>query len=321
MPEYKVEEDEQGLRLDRWLGRRFSGYSYATIQKWIRTGQVRVNGRRHSAGVRLYPEQVVRLPPCLFRAKNASNSLSSLHPEKVEAIKSMVIHMDAHVIALAKPAGLAVQGGASVHSSLAAMLSALSFGAPSPPYLVHRLDRATSGVLLLARSRASAAALAAAFRLQKVNKLYWAVLAGIPQPLKGRCSHSIIRLPGKGYRGVRARAARQGESGMSAQTDYKTLACDGNRSWVAFKPKSGRLHQIRIHACVLGTPILGDPIYGHETMLPNLSGLHLHGRALEVDHPTGGRLKIVAPVPEPMLTTLRMMNISSACLENESVSL
>ncbi len=306
----EVSADEGGLRLDRWFKRRYPGLTHARLSKLIRTGQVRVDGARAKPGARLVAGQRIRVPP--LGPSDAPSVKTPARPPDAAAsadLRARVLYRDDAVIALDKPAGLAVQGGTKTVRHLDAMLDSLAFGAPERPRLTHRLDKDTSGVLVLGRTAAAAAALAAAFRGKKVRKLYWALVVGVPKPRVGRIALSLAKRagPGGGERVVGDR------SGRAALTEYRVIETAGKRAaWLALAPHTGRTHQLRAHCAALGTPILGDRKYGAGlAFLPGAAaapGLHLHAREIELPRPDGaGPLRVVAPLAAHMRETWRRL--------------
>jgi len=294
-----VAEDEDGLRLDRWFRRHYPGLAHGRLEKLLRTGQVRVDGRRAKAGLRLVGGQTVRVPP-IDAATPPPRRPPRPDPRQAAELRSRVLHMDDDVIALDKPSGLAVQGGSGVTRHLDAMLDALRFDAPERPRLVHRLDKDTSGVLLLARNARAAARLAAAFRTKVARKIYWAIVVGIPRPRQGRIDLAVSKRPGKGGEKVRPTAA-----GKRAVTLYATVDVAGGRAaWLGLMPVTGRGHQLRVHCAALGTPILGDGKYGGAGAFLQAEGiarkLHLHARSISLPHPRGGLLSVTAELPPHM---------------------
>jgi 23S rRNA pseudouridine955/2504/2580 synthase len=303
-----VKADEAGLRLDRWLKKRFPGAGHGRVQKWLRTGQVRLDGRRAKAGVRLAAGQTVRVPPVDDAAPGTSAPLTpAFSKADIRDLQARVLHRDDHVIIIDKPAGLAVQGGPGIRRHLDAMLTALRFDAAERPRLVHRLDRDTSGVLVLARTAEAARHLAAVFRSKEARKLYWAVVIGVPRPAQGVVDLALAKKPGRWGERIGTHS-----DGKQATTTYRVIDRAGRRAaWVAFEPLTGRMHQIRVHAATLGTPVLGDGKYGGRDAF--LEGadiakqLHLHARAIRMPHPAGGVLQAEAPLPPHMRATFRAL--------------
>ena len=306
--------DEAELRLDRWFRRHFPGLPQSAIQKLCRTGQIRVDGHRAGADLRLTPGQAVRIPPLPVVARPPA-PVAPVYPLLARDLQRLVLYRDDEIIALAKPHGLPVQGGAGIKHHLDAFLDALRFGAPERPRLVHRLDRDTSGVLLLARTPGVAAKLAALFRSRDLKKTYWAVTARRPIPPEGRIELPLKRI--NGPRGERTECAGPGDpEAARAVTDYRTLDHAGQRfAWLELQPHTGRTHQLRVHCVAIGAPILGDTKYAR----PDQNGafaataeglstdLHLHARALQLPHPAGGTLLVEADLPPHMADTFRRL--------------
>lgn len=298
-------EDEAGLRLDRWFHRHFPDVTHGRLEKLLRTGQVRVDGARAKANQRLEAGQELRVPPLGPEGETKPPVRRDVRPEDALLAREAVLHRDDDVIILNKPPGLAVQGGTGTVRHLDGMLDALRFGREERPRLVHRLDRDTSGVLVLARSSRAAAFLAAAFRGRDARKIYWALVAGGPRPAQGRIDAPLVKLAGAG-RGGEAMAAvdpKEAEDARPAVTLYDTVErAAGRVAWLALMPLTGRTHQLRVHCALIGTPIVGDDKYGGEvTRIEGLSPrLHLHARRLVLPHPRGGRLDVSAPLPPHM---------------------
>jgi 23S rRNA pseudouridine955/2504/2580 synthase len=305
-----VAREDDGIRLDRWFRRHFPQIGHGRVEKLLRTGQVRVDGARAKGSTRLAAGQTVRVPP-LPREAEVRVEAAGPPPRPVSAaeaadLRGRVLHRDPSVIVINKPAGLATQGGTGLMRHLDAMLDALRFDAAERPRLVHRLDKDTSGVLLLARSAAAANKLTAAFRHKSAHKLYWALTAGVPHPAAGRVDLALAKAGGAGAE----RMVADEEEGKRAVTLYRVLETVGKRAaWLALMPLTGRTHQLRAHCAALGTPIVGDGKYGGAKAL--LQGvvsrkLHLHARSIELPHPDGGVLKVTAPLPPHMLETWRL---------------
>jgi 23S rRNA pseudouridine955/2504/2580 synthase len=310
-----VAADEADQRIDRWLRAHFPQVSLSQLHKWLRTGQVRVDGHRVKPGVRLGSGQEIRVPPAALDVKTAPKRTAivrrSVTSEEADALRARVLYRDDLVIAIDKPAGLAVQGGSRTYRHLDGMLDALTFDARERPRLVHRLDKDTSGVLLLARDARTAAELTSAFRSKTARKVYWAIVVGYPNPLQGRISAPLIKVPGE--RGERVEA--DGEVGREAVTFYRTIDRASRRaSWLSLEPRTGRTHQLRVHCSqILGRPILGDGKYGGAMAFLSSEGLgrglHLHARGIRVPHRKKGLLEVFAPLPPHMARTMTFLGL------------
>ncbi len=324
----RVTDDEAGQRLDRWLRRRFKQVAQGRIEKMCRKGEIRVDGSRVKASTRLEAGQAVRVPP-IPDAPAVAPRERPVSDADARMLRDAVIYRDEHIIAINKPAGLPVQGGSGQTRHLDALSEALRFDAEDAPRLVHRLDKDTSGVLVLGRSRASAAALTKAFRARETRKLYWAAVAGVPQPRAGTIHYALVKAPGHGGRGegekmivVHPDEVQSTEGAKRATTDYVVLSALGGRvSWMALVPITGRTHQLRAHMAALGHPVVGDGKYGGSGQEnlgdgwgAQLGGeisrkLHLHARSLRLEHPfTGATLQLTAPLPSHMRRTWEMLD-------------
>ncbi|MGQ9369714.1 RluA family pseudouridine synthase [Azospirillum sp. ST 5-10] len=316
-----VTADEADVRLDRWFRRHFPDLTHGHLQRLLRTGQVRVDGKRAEANTRLAAGQSVRVPPLTVPGDAAARprpAAPALGRGEVEALQARVLYKDEDVIAIDKPAGLAVQGGTGTSKHLDAMLDALRFGAAERPRLVHRLDKDTSGVLLLARSAFAASRLTEMFRGRDVRKIYWAATVGVPKPFQGK-----IDLPLAKEGSARGeRVAADAEDGKRAVSLYSVVEHAGkNAAFVALWPLTGRTHQLRVHMAAIGTPILGDGKYGGAgAFLPGAEvakKLHLHARRLILPHPRGGRtIDVTAPLCEHMAATWRYLGFSANLRED-----
>jgi len=309
--EETVTAAEAGARLDRWIKRR-AQVTQGEIEKLLRTGQIRVDGGRAKASHRLEKGQSVRLPPVLAKAPPPAPTAkaSGLSQKDADFIRALIIHEDKEMIAINKPAGLAVQGGTGQGRHVDGLLDALASGGHRPR-LVHRLDKETSGVLVLARTPAAAARLGNLFRGRDIQKVYWAVTVGVPNPRSGQLRSWMVKGEGPGELRERMRPASQGEPGARhAITDYAVISQAAQRAaWVALKPETGRMHQLRFHMAELGTAILGDRKYTTAREVPSgcAPGLHLHARALVLPGgaATGRRrpLTLTAPLAPHMRET------------------
>jgi 23S rRNA pseudouridine955/2504/2580 synthase len=290
-----VVDAEDGVRLDRWFRRRWPHLSNVQIQKLARSGQIRVDGARAKAETRLAAGAQVRVPPLPDAPPQELRDTLSSHDRAF--VRGLVLYEDDDVLALNKPAGLAVQGGTKTHRHVDRLLAAWGDG-PKRPRLVHRLDRDTSGVLVLGKSPAAAAKLAGAFARRRSQKTYWAIVAGIPKPAEG-----VIDIPlaktGIGDREMVAPADPKDPKADPAETEFVTISrAAQTATWLALKPVTGRTHQLRAHMLAVGHPIIGDPKY-HTEASAALSGelkLQLHARRIVLPHPSGGELVLEAPL-------------------------
>ncbi len=308
-----VTEDEADIRLDRWFRRHFPGLQQSLIQKLCRTGQIRVDGARADTSTRLAPGQSIRVPP--LPEPDAPKAILRVDPNDERDLRKAILYQDEHIIALNKPYGLPVQGGPGITRHLDGMLDALRLGSEHRPRLVHRLDRDTTGVLLLARTPGSAGKLAALFRGRDIEKTYWAVVAGRPVPVEGRIDMPLKKVGGN--RGERmAPAERNDPDGQRAITDYRTLDHAARKlAWLELQPLTGRTHQLRVHCVALRAPILGDEKYeepdqnmAFSALVEGLSSdLHLHARRLVLPHPAGGELMVEADLPPHMAATFKTL--------------
>ena len=306
VPALEVAEGEADLRLDRWFRRHFPHITHGQLEKLLRTGQIRIDGRRARANRRLVPGQLVRVPPVTGEPSRDRAPRADAPTEREAAeLRRAVLYTDADVVAINKPSGLPVQGGSRTTRHLDAMLDALRFGAPERPRLVHRLDKDTSGVLVLARHAAAAARLAQAFRERGLRKIYWAMVVGVPALERGRIDLPLSKLPGRASERV-----TPDEHGQRAVTYYRVIDRVGRQAaWLALMPVTGRTHQLRAHCAAIGTPILGDPKYGGAKAILAADEvsrrLHLHAHEIELPQPQGGVIRITAPLPTHMAATWR----------------
>lgn len=304
-----VHEDEKNVRLDRWLKRYFPGLSHSHLQKWLRKGLIRVDGRKTDSSERLPTGARIRVPKELFEdaAFERPRLVGARCVQDEAALLKSVVYEDADIVVLNKPAGLPVQAGTGVRENLDDSLMLLSVDGTTRPKLVHRLDKETSGVLLVARNAFSAAALAQSFRSRETTKIYWAVTRGVPEPKEGLIDAPLIKI------GQSMHVAENEETeAKSAESLYKVVERAGNKiAFVALRPLSGRTHQLRVHLAHIGAPLLGDPLYGEKKRDDTLpwgdigKGLHLHARRLIIPHPRGGILDVLAPLGKEMRKTWR----------------
>jgi 23S rRNA pseudouridine955/2504/2580 synthase len=325
-----VTEDEGEQRLDKWLRRRFPQLNQVAVEKLCRTGQIRVDSGRVKASDRVMPGQTVRVPPLPDAAPRTEARVQGVSAADARMIQAAVLFKDEHMIVLNKPAGLPSQGGSGQGDRhVDGLAEALKFGYKEKPKLVHRLDKDTSGVLMLARTDRVARALSEALRHRNARKIYWAVVAGVPHPRQGSIKFALEKAPGRGRGGegekmlcVHPAKMADHPEAKRAHTDFFTLWFLGTRlSWMALEPVTGRTHQLRAHMAEIGHPILGDGKYGGSDT-ENLGDgwgagaggdlskkLHLHARSLTIEHPITKKLMtFTAPLPEHMARTWKLLD-------------
>jgi 23S rRNA pseudouridine955/2504/2580 synthase len=291
-----VDAGEDGSRVDRWFKRRWPHLNHIQLAKLLRSGQIRVDGGRVKADTRLVAGSQVRVPP-FPDAKEAAEKREGISPRDAAFARSLVLYEDDMVLALNKPAGLAVQGGTKTSHHVDRLLGAWGEGLERPR-LVHRLDRDTSGVLLLGKTPKAAASLSGSFAKRRAQKTYWAIVAGAPRPPEGVIEMPLVK-KGVGDREMVVQADPKEFGAEPADTEYVTLSRAGQKAtWMALRPLTGRTHQLRAHMKAIGHPILGDPKYGDETSAQLSEGLklQLHARRVSLPHPGGGLLVVEAPI-------------------------
>jgi 23S rRNA pseudouridine955/2504/2580 synthase len=338
-----VAADEAGMRLDRWFRAHYPDLGFGHLQKLLRSGQVRVAGGRAKTNTRLEPGQAVRIPPLggsvtgeagearaavvggeldVARVPRADGKASTGGgavggSNEANYLRSLLLYEDDHVFVFNKPAGLAVQGGSGLSRHVDGMLDALRDAKDQKPRLVHRLDRATSGVLVVARTRLAAQKLAASFRSRATKKVYWALVKGLPKPRQGRISTWLAKE--EGPEGDRMRVARHGDDEAShAVSLYNVVEQAGQRlAWLTMRPVTGRTHQLRAHAAHIGHPIIGDDKYFHAEPDWDFPGgmqnkLHLHARRIVIPHPSGkGVIDVTAPLPPHMQQSWNLLGFDA----------
>jgi 23S rRNA pseudouridine955/2504/2580 synthase len=325
-----VSADDGEQRLDKWFKRRFPQLTQGAVEKMCRTGQVRVDGGRAKASDRIIPGQTIRVPPLPDSAAPVRTAESRISAADTKMIQNAVIFKDEHLIILNKPPGLPSQGGSGLgERHVDALSEALKFGYKEKPKLVHRLDKDTSGLLMLARTDRVARALSEALRHRNTRKIYWAAVAGVPHPRKGSIKYGLMKAPGHGRGGEAEKMqcvhpAKMAEypDAKRAQTDYFVLWFLGSRlSWMALEPVTGRTHQLRAHMAEIGHPIIGDGKYGSGGTENEGDGwgaqiggdisrkLHLHARSLTIEHPISKvMMTFTAPLPEHMQRTWKTLD-------------
>ena len=274
-----VDSRDGTLRLDRWFKRHYPALGHGRLEKLLRTGRIRVDGKRARSNDRVEPGQAIRIPAVEELAAPSRPSPHQVRPADEAKLQAAVLQRDEALIVLNKPPGLAVQGGTATERHVDGLLDGLRFGNLERPRLVHRLDKDTSGILVIARTAAAAAFLTRAFREKTTRKTYWSVVVGVPKLRQGRIDLALAKMPGRGGERVRPDT----DEGRRAVTYYRVIDSAGvQASWLALMPVTGRTHQLRAHCAAIGTPILGDAKYGeaaaHLAGVPGSRTLHLHSR-------------------------------------------
>ena len=322
----RVADGEADMRLDRWFRVHFPEVGYTYLQKLLRSGQVRVNSKRAQANDRLDAGAEIRVPFIVRQPKASGHGLKA--PPGVskgdrDAIEKMILFEDDHVLVLNKPFGLAVQGGTGTKKHVDGMLAGMAdrFGGERPR-LVHRLDRDTTGVLLVAKTRDAAAKLGRTFQTRSAAKTYWALVKGVPKPPQGKVEAALVKAAGPD--GDRVRKALPGEQdkAMHATTHYSVIDRVAHKAaWVSLKPVTGRQHQLRAHMHLIGHPIVGDNKYEGDVHMPaeNIEKkLHLHARRLVIPHPiTKAKIDVTAPLPAHMTTTWDLLGFDTNRFEDK----
>ncbi|WP_109807618.1 RluA family pseudouridine synthase [Sphingosinithalassobacter portus] len=311
--QFTVAADDDGIRLDRWFKRHLPEATFNVVSRWARTGQLRVDGARAAPGDRIEAGQVIRVPPAEpEKPARKKSSRPPLSPEQTEFIQSLVIHRDAQALVINKPPGLATQGGTKTHEHVDALLDGIQFDLETRPKLVHRLDKDTSGVLLLARTARAAAYFAKHFSGRSARKVYWALVIGVPEIDDGVIDLPLAKQPGTGGEKMHV----DEEEGLPSRSRYRVIERAGNRAaWVELQPHTGRTHQLRVHMAAIGHPIVGDGKYGGQDAF--LTGgisrkMHLHARRIRIDHPDGGKLDVTASLPSHFAESLDTLGFEEA---------
>ena len=317
-----VEPGEAGMRLDRWFKSHFPGLSFGHLQKLLRSGQVRIDGGRAKSDTRIEPGQMIRVPPLGVDKKGEGpvTTRTMRGQGDAEVLSQMLIYEDPKVYVFDKPAGLAVQGGSGITRHLDDMLEAWRNAKGEKPRLVHRLDRDTSGVLVVARTRLAAMKLAEAFRGRDAKKTYWALVRGVPKKREDKISTWLVKEQTPD--GDRVRVARHGEEGADhAVSHYRVVEQAAQTlSWLEMEPYTGRTHQLRVHAAHIGCPIIGDPKYFEADQNWDFPGgmqnrLHLHARRIVIPHPDRGVIDVTAPLPPHMVQSWNLLGFDLANAE------
>jgi 23S rRNA pseudouridine955/2504/2580 synthase len=313
---FAVSEEDDGIRLDRWFRRNMPEVSFGQVSRWARTGQLRLDGKRATPGDRILSGQSIRVPPqneeAPAPAKKQAPKRETLTADEVEFVRALVIHEDQAAIVINKPPGLATQGGTKTHDHLDRLLDGLAGESGGRPKLVHRLDKDTSGALVVARTPRAAAFFSKSFSGRTARKVYWALVVGVPSIEDGMIELPLAKQPGSGGEKMHV----DEKEGLPSRTRYRVIERAGNRAaWVELQPFTGRTHQLRVHMLAIGHPIVGDGKYGGPDAF--LTGaisrkLHLHARRLRIDHPDGGRLDVTAALPEHFAASIGSLGFDLA---------
>lgn len=318
-----VDVDEEGMRLDRWFKSHYPGLGFGALQKLLRSGQVRVDGGRVKSDTRMKKGQSVRIPP-MQADKAGGDGAMTAHSIRntgdADALRKMTIFEDERVLIINKPPGLSVQGGSNVPRHVDGMLEALRNKKGEKPRLVHRLDRDTSGVLMIAKTRGAAQRLAEAFRARETKKTYWALVKASPPKLEGTIKSWLLKEQTPD--GDRMVVAKHGVKGaVQAISNYRLVERIGQRMcWMELEPYTGRTHQLRVHCLQMRCPIIGDPKYSDGDTNWDFPGglqdkLHLHARKLSIPHPSGGWINVTAPMPQHMVQSWNLLGLEEATAE------
>lgn len=304
---YQVAADDDGIRLDRWFKRHMEDVSFNLVSRWARTGQLRVDGEKATPGDRIAAGQTIRIPPADATPERSSRPERAVDPltdDERDYVRDMVIYSTPDAFVLNKPPGLATQGGTKTDQHLDRLLAGLEDEAGQKPKLVHRLDKDTSGVLLVARSARAAGFFSKSFAGRTARKVYWALVVGDVSADEGLIDAPLAKQPGTG--GEKMHVAPEGQA---ARTRWRVVDRAGTRTaWVELQPMTGRTHQLRAHMAHLGHPIVGDAKYGGAEAF--LTGgvsrkLHLHARRLKIDAPGGAKaIDVTAELPGHFAETL-----------------
>jgi len=304
--QFTIGKDDDGVRLDRWFKRHLPQVGFAMVSRWARTGQIRLDGKRAKVDDRIAAGQIVRVPPGGDTPDRGPNQRRILTEEEIAEADAMVITQDRAAIVLNKTPGLATQGGTGMTRHVDGLLDAFAESGPRPR-LVHRLDKDTSGVLLIARTPGSAAFFSKRFAGRSVKKVYWALIVGVPDLYEGQIDAPMSKQPGTGGEKMHV----DEKNGQKASTRYRVIERAGNSAcWVELQPLTGRTHQLRVHMAAIGHPIVGDGKYGGQDAF--LTGsisrkLHLHARRLVIDHPDGTPLDVTAELPTHFAASMEQM--------------
>ena len=318
--QFTVGEDDEGIRLDRWFKRHLPQVGFGTVSRWARTGQLRVDGKRAKVDDRLTEGQLLRVPPGGEDGARTKRERRPLSAEDEQLAQDMLITRTKAALVLNKPPGLATQGGTKTTKHVDGLLDAYAEEDESRPRLVHRLDKDTSGILLVARTAGSAAFFSKRFSGRSAKKIYWALVVGVPDIYEGTIEAPLAKQPGTGGEKMHVDM----EEGQPAKTVYRVVERAGNAAaWVELQPFTGRTHQLRVHMAAIGHPIVGDGKYGGQDAF--LTGsvsrkMHLHARRLIIDAPGGQKLDVTADLPEHFAQSMEQLGFDLSLSEAEPVA-
>lgn len=314
----EIAGDEHGLRLDRWFRLRYPELTHSHLQKLLRTGQIRLDSKRVKSNARVEAGQRVRVPRAIQEGVKLAPSVKpppGLSKADRTFIERMILFEDDAVVVLNKPAGLAVQGGTGTRRHIDGLLAGMEdrFGGVRPR-LVHRLDRDTTGVLLVAKTRQAASKLGQVFSSRSASKTYWALVKGVPRPPQGKVEAALVKASGPDGDRVRKSEAGEQDVAMHATTHYSVIETVAHKaSWMSLKPVTGRQHQLRAHMDILGHPIVGDNKYPSDLIFAEgeiEESLHLHARRLVIPHPVlNTKIDVSAPLPDHMRATWKTLGL------------
>jgi len=310
--QFTVDADDDGIRLDRWFKRHMQQISFAMVSRWSRTGQLRIDGKRAEPGLRIATGQIIRVPPIEDQSDRPTQSRRMpMTEQQISNAQAMVIYRDKAAIVINKPPGLATQGGTKMTQHVDGMLDALYFDMDKRPKLVHRLDKDTSGALLVARTAGSASHFSKHFSGRSARKIYWAIVMGVPEIEDGIVDLPLAKQPSSGGEKMHV----DEENGQSAKSRYRIIEKIGKRAaWVELTPYTGRTHQLRVHMAAIGHPIVGDGKYGGKESY--LTGeisrkMHLHARRIRIASPAGGKIDVRADLPEHFASTMAALGLDA----------
>ncbi len=304
-----VNSEDNDVRIDRWFKRNFPKVSHTSIEKALRKGQIKVDGKKVESSYKVKEGEIIRVPPMIEYTREEKIK-KEIDPKYIKDMRESLIYKDEDILVINKPAGLAVQGGVGIDVSVDSLLDFMRFDYTERPKIVHRLDKDTSGVLVLARKTSVAAKLGEAFRNKDMEKIYWAVVIGKPDKSEGKISIPLL----KSDTGAGKEKVVANEKGQLATTFYRVMDNAADKvSLVELRPITGRTHQLRVHMAEIGHPILGDGKYGGKEAFVDGLGkkMHLHARKLTLPPVKGKQREFIAEVEGIMKKTLQELELNT----------